>query len=491
MKKFYQTLNAICGNPYFLLIFLPIAVCFLLLNSITTSPLFVNDGMDSAVFKTMGLAILQGKVPYVDIFDHKGPVLYFINALGQWLIAGRMGIFLLQTIGLTIALIFQYRTARLFTNNLLALLCPLVALYLFGSIIEEGNQCEEWMMYVFSVAIYFAANYFVKRSDEPHPWHYGLIYGICFGLTFFIRPNDAVAQMGGIMTGVCLYLLYRKQYRNMFINIATFMAGFAIVALPILLYFAYHHAVSDLYYGLIGFNQEYSGGVLAMMTAIIRPAKLVVLLLFFALCVGLYNSQHQRVLWFMLPLLSFALLLLGNNLFGHYYIVYVPIFSIFLAVAFSVRNRSVMILMLAIFCLSKTYSNTQPLKSARKTLTARVKMIRSGQQDYRQYYEETDKLYAAIPEDERTDIWNYNLRWTEHSAFSTFWHNQLVQCNLITYGSSELLRQKDDIAKAQPRWVMVDYDEDVAKDSVLNALYEPYLQTDTTICKLELWHIRR
>ena len=36
---------------------------------------------DNAVFYLMGRARLQGKVLYRDMFDHKTPYVYFINAL--------------------------------------------------------------------------------------------------------------------------------------------------------------------------------------------------------------------------------------------------------------------------------------------------------------------------------------------------------------------------------------------------------------------------
>ena len=280
MKTIYQSLNRILGNPFFLLIFPIMAIILLLFYSFTTSPLYLNDGMDSAVFKTMGLAILQGKIPYTDIFDHKGPILYFINAFGQWIIPGRMGIFCLQVIGLSIALIFMYLTARLITNNLWAFVSVVVATYIYGGVIQEGNQCEEWMMDIFVIAIYFAMRYFTRESDSPHPLWYSLMYGLCFGLTFFISPNDAVAQIGGIMTGVAVYLLYRKQYRNAAANVLSFFSGFIIVLIPILIYFGIHHALGDLWYGLIGFNNEYSGGITYLLGACISRQKLALLLFF-------------------------------------------------------------------------------------------------------------------------------------------------------------------------------------------------------------------
>ena len=163
MKEFYQALDRISSNKYFVLLFLPIAIIFLLLYSYTTSPLFIHEGMDSAVFKTMGLAILQGKIPYVDIFDHKGPILYFINALGQFLIPGRLGIFCLQVIGLSIVLIFLFKTANLFIGKFASFISVLITLFVYGGVIQEGNQCEEWMMIFFSISLYYVLKYFTQN----------------------------------------------------------------------------------------------------------------------------------------------------------------------------------------------------------------------------------------------------------------------------------------------------------------------------------------
>ena len=37
---------------------------------------------DATAYKTVACGILKGKVPYKDLFDHKGPLTYFILALG-------------------------------------------------------------------------------------------------------------------------------------------------------------------------------------------------------------------------------------------------------------------------------------------------------------------------------------------------------------------------------------------------------------------------
>ena len=40
---------------------------------------------DSDVFFVIGRALRSGLIPYRDMFDHKGPLIYFIDAVGDFL----------------------------------------------------------------------------------------------------------------------------------------------------------------------------------------------------------------------------------------------------------------------------------------------------------------------------------------------------------------------------------------------------------------------
>lgn len=50
-----------------------ITVIFILLNSIGT---IINaDSNDSFIFNTIGKFWNEGKIPYIDLFDYKGPII--------------------------------------------------------------------------------------------------------------------------------------------------------------------------------------------------------------------------------------------------------------------------------------------------------------------------------------------------------------------------------------------------------------------------------
>lgn len=505
MKELYHKFERICDNCWFPVIFIPIAICFLLLYSFTTSPLFLNDGMDSAVFKTMGLAILKGKIPYMDIFDHKGPILYFINAIGQWFIHGRLGIFVLQVLGLSVALVYLNKMAKLFVNNVLSFLSVLVVLIIYGCVIQEGNQCEEWMMYFFTIALYYVFYYCVKLKNKPHPLKYSILYGLCFGTTFFIRPNDAVAIMGGMMMGLVIWMIRKNELKNVVNNTLCFIAGFLFVALPVFAYFAYHHGTSDMLYGLIGFNKSYTGNGIQLLISVLTSKKTALALVFICLVLLVFETKEYRIiLVILIPVLLLEWILMGANFFPHYYIVLLPIYLIYvvfiiLQLLKKEKNRSLIVLSIGILFLSAHISNRSIMSRSLYCLKERLETFTHGQayNSIKDLYAETDALLSLVPVEECDSIWNYNLKWvgpgvSDCSLFSSLWHHGIVQCNLITYGSNEELKKKDDITEKKPLWVVfddnkTDQDYEEENDAYFSENYYLVARTDTAVCNVVLY----
>lgn len=508
MKEFYQALEKICGNKYFVLLFLPISVGFLLLYSYSTSPLYINDAVDSAVFKTMGLAILQGKIPYVDIFDHKGPIIYFIQALGQWLIPGRVGIFCLQVIALFVTLLYLFKTSKLFLNNTLSFVTLLVTLYIYSGIICEGNKCESWMLLFFAISTYHILKYIIQSPAQPHPLSYSLIYGLCFGLAFFIRPNDAFAQFAGIMGGLVIYLFYNKHYKNAMYNIGMFLVGFIIVAIPIFGYFIYHNALGEFWYGLIGFNMTYSGGIFKLIRSMFSTPKLVHVLFFTAMWGMLYKTEYKQVLWITIPLIILQLTFMGTFHVGfiYYYVVLVPMFMLYIIALFLTKDRVLLIICAFILFFLPQFEKRPILKVAKGTTISNIKVLASGEPSAKKFYKEVESLLSHIPSTERDSIWNYNLFWAVPSedyennrcgasmlaCFPILWNNGIVQCNRITCGQSDELHQKDNIADYNPLWVIKVHIKDrkdprEKSDHILYERYDLVAKTDSTICNIDLY----
>ena len=71
---------------------------------------------DSSVFRTIAMMMRYGYMPYRDSFDHKGPLLYIIEFVGDSL-GGTSGIWVIELIA-----IFATLVPALFWTNITALL---------------------------------------------------------------------------------------------------------------------------------------------------------------------------------------------------------------------------------------------------------------------------------------------------------------------------------------------------------------------------------
>lgn len=241
---------------YFL--FVVLATFFLYLFSYGTSWLYPTYGGDSSIFIVVGKAIIEGKILYKDIFDHKGPILFFINALGYSL-GGIKGIFFLQIINLTIIQILIYRISLLFHPSRLLAIIPIVGMYiLFASSIDDGDVSEEYSIPFVLLSLYFFIKYCISSKDYIHPPVYAFIYGISLMFIALIRLNNGVA-IGCIVLAVIVQLIIKKHYKNLFKNIYFFILGAFLIFILTSIYFIVNDAFDEFIYATFIFNYKYSG----------------------------------------------------------------------------------------------------------------------------------------------------------------------------------------------------------------------------------------
>lgn len=485
-----KPLNTFCQKRFFPLLFIPISAIFLLLFSTTTSPLFISEGLDSAVFKSMGQAIADGKVIYRDIFDNKGPILYFINAIPFFFGKGgfcRLLLFILQVIGLSSSMYFMFRMARLFAGGLWSFISLLVTCLLYIVFFEGGNLCEEWMLYGLAPALYMATKWYIDLQKDKNNAlcsrriiRDGFFYGLVFAYTLFIRPNDAVAFIGGLLLSVSILTMASGgKWDNLLYLYLSVFVGFSIITIPIVAWFAYHHALVDLWNGMFGVNFGYVNGTALIFS--LPKAKIPLML-----CVGvMLVLTHCRGGWKLLILVGGPLLmmflLIGHHLFLHYYIPFVPFIALgicFMAkVPHHVSAMSVLVLLLS----QPEYPDgvdSPLLRMARHKIAA---AFQSDCLTEKQLLNEGELLTAQIPDEERSKVWN-DLS-SDYSLFSIFPHNRIVQCNrvIFNFGDNVVFQQhilqKIEDANILPLWVISTKDQ---HDYYLYNNKSPYKEVLTT-----------
>lgn len=430
--------------PYIVLLLS--AIVFLLLFSVTTSPLSVEESGDSTIYKLLGLGLLHGKIPYIDLFDNKGTYLYLINALGQWMIPGRWGIFILQIISLTATLLCLYRTALLFCGRQKALIIVEISLFLFAGCYQGGNHIEEWMLPFITLIFYLFSNFFInQRYDYSVKTIITLssICGLCFGVVLMLRPNDAFALFGGVMVGFVLWLIYNKQYGKVIICSATFLLGAAFSISPILIWYGSIHALDDLWFAMFGVNSQVANGMKGQILTLLSWGKGTILLLMFTLCVMIYTAGQKKILWMIIPLCLLQWVFIGENLFAHYIIPLFPLILLYITMIFTQKNGAVLALSIAILLLSHRSLPRMALFNC--TNSARLIINNWGN---------TPTHQCPIPEDERGGVWNYSADpWRPGVPMSWFVNNNIVQRNRKT-GSHDIHIEEIDFESASPLWVV-------------------------------------
>ena len=219
-----------------------LSVCFLLIFSLWTSPIYKGwYGCDASFFTMAGRGILSGWVPYRDFFDLKGPYFFFFEALGQVVCKGRFGAFWLQCLALFASLVLIERICSCKALSLKKT-CFITGLLLFMHIatLWGGNTLEEYLLPLSLLCVYMA----VKDSLSPKS---GLIIGICFGIMMFSKITIA-APIVGLVIGVVIISIKEKEFKKLMTFCLYGILGFLIAITPIFIYFGIHKAIYDMLY---------------------------------------------------------------------------------------------------------------------------------------------------------------------------------------------------------------------------------------------------
>ena len=227
-----------------------VSICgcvFVLLSASWVSPLCKDTyDYDSSWYSMMGRAITQGMVPYRDYFDLKGPVFFFIEAIGQLFRHGRVGIFIIECIAASISCIFIWKTCRLYVKPWQALIVMLLTGFVAVSPFWGGNTCEEYMLPFNYACIYLTLKYL---KDERYEEYFlpSLIFGISFSV-MVLSKVPTCAPMAAAAVTVLIVLIMKKQTRHLPGIIGYFMLGFLMIFIPVCVYFLLHGAFKDFIY---------------------------------------------------------------------------------------------------------------------------------------------------------------------------------------------------------------------------------------------------
>ena len=209
---------------------------------------------DSTYFLYIGKAIKDGAVMYKDVFDSKGPFLFFLNYLSM-MIHETYGIVFIRFLFLLLFYGFSYKTLYLFTQKIYQIWIVLwVATLMLAATLQGGDMSEEFALPLIMGGFYFFLQYAKEGTLSEYKI---LLSGMFCGLAFLLRAN-LISVWLVYCAGIMIWLLWQKKIRLLIKYCLLFLAGAILVHLPFLVYFLINGALFDAVYGSFLFNMAYS-----------------------------------------------------------------------------------------------------------------------------------------------------------------------------------------------------------------------------------------
>lgn len=300
-------------------------------------------GADSGVYSYVGSGLTKGMMPYRDLFDHKGPLQYLINAAGYTL-GGLRGIWLMEWLALGISALFLYRSARLLARSVCALVTVACIIGGLSFLYEYGNYTEEYALAFQSVALYLCGRRYV--NGLPFTFASSATIGLCLGAVALLQPN-LIALFAALVVVQTVIAIREKQGREW----GRFVSGMAVGTVFLLLlagvWLWLNDTLHDAVQQYLLFNFTYikvplaakiKGGI-GTLVQINKTQLLLVSLL--SAAVWYFQPRELRrpnralagfvALYWLLAFLSNCL---SGKGVGHYAVTYLPAAAMPLAAAF-------------------------------------------------------------------------------------------------------------------------------------------------------------
>ncbi len=333
--------------------FIYISLLFLCIAILLQSPLapYAKNciGNDSAIFITIAQNMLSGDVLYLDVADHKGPMVFLMDALGLWIANGNtIGIWILEVVSLFIASIFIYRTGRFLTDRLIAFCATLLSVLFITPILLGGNLTELWTLPFISISLFIITRY-LSHQDSTLSFSSLFVLSFCFIMALLFKASY-IAMWCALGSVIIVKLIQEHKGKELLKYLLCIFISCLIVLLPFGAYFYDHHALQEAFYWMFQFNLEYAHSytftsTLAHTLQIILGIRHLPLLV--PLCIGIMflNGHHRENRYLMYGYIGAIVLTAYSCAIGsryeHYNIIFAPLLVYFYCYLFNLlRLRS-------------------------------------------------------------------------------------------------------------------------------------------------------
>ncbi|MCR5758259.1 MAG: hypothetical protein K6F95_10195 [Selenomonas sp.] len=285
---------------------------------------------DQSVFRTVAMVMQQGGMPYLDSFDHKGPLLFVYYYWGMNL-SYNHGVWLFCWASLLITLVFMYRTARLWLARPQSCLVTAAGTLLtLGKFYEQGGLTEDFAMPYIAMALYFFLGYFQGRKLSAGKW---FLLGWAFMSVALLRVNMVVPFLF-FPPLIWLKEIWAGKGRLLIKPVLAFAAGLSLLGAFVAYWLWQGNALTACLADYIQFNLAYSADperaslknkIMSLVYFAKQPAILLSLVVLADRCLltvkKWYSFDCMYVLYIILALLAICI---SGQQYGHYGMVLIP-----------------------------------------------------------------------------------------------------------------------------------------------------------------------
>lgn len=188
------------------------------------SPLYPsNEWSDINIYQTIGKSLTKGKVLYVDLFDHKGPLIFIIYALAYKLSDFQFfGMFIVLYILWGGVLVHLYKSLNCYVSKVSSFIIAILTIYFSLNYSHTGGSPEEFILianvYILSVFIrWITGNSSIKKRDL-------VLLGVFSSMILLLKFN-LITIYFCLILGFLLYFFFSKDFFSFFRFIRFYLLG--------------------------------------------------------------------------------------------------------------------------------------------------------------------------------------------------------------------------------------------------------------------------
>lgn len=316
----------------------------LLATTLTFVPMVPHDCKlfvvsDSVIFLYTGQQLLSGAGLYTEVWDHKPPLIFYLNALGLWIGRGHpAGVLFLTFVSSSLFFILCYLLAAWYFGRLAVLAAVFLAVSVFRNLMPNPNLTEVFMLPLQALSVGLAFREWFRSSA----WWMPLVQGVLAALLFFLRANGIGAPLLYVF-GTVFLLLGHHRPRPLLKRLALLTLGTVATTGLLLIPFIRTGTLTDMLYAAITFNIKYSGTTTWTQKASVLLAGLAVTSPISLLAVSTLLAACAARIWYRVDLppivtgasglflLEFMLSGISGRHYNHYYLPWILPLALLLA----------------------------------------------------------------------------------------------------------------------------------------------------------------